>query len=596
SLKRAPKQAAVIAALQQYNAISLEQCRELGFSSEVIRQLKNKQLIGECELAAPTPSLEEQLPLLPEQQAALNAISPGEFHSYLLDGATGSGKTEVYLQAINKVFKQNPTAQALVLVPEIGLTPQMLTRFTRRFGNQIVSLHSGLNDRERLDGWLRAKSGEARIIIGTRSAIFTPQANLGIIIVDEEHDGSFKQQDGLRYNARDLAIVRGKNLGIPVLLGSATPALETLNNAEQGRFRHLRLTRSAVSTQQAAVKVIDLNTEQQQQGLTETSLKAIEQHIQAGNQVLVFLNRRGFAPTVQCADCGWIADCPNCDARLTLHHYPAHLHCHHCDFQRAHLKHCAACNSTRLQPLGLGTERSEQQLQQYFSHTPIIRIDRDSTRGKTALSTLLKPVHDGESCILVGTQMLAKGHHFPNVTLVVVVDADSGLFSADFRGAEHMGQLLTQVSGRAGREHKPGEVLLQSRYPDHPYLQTLITRGYHHFAHMLLDERRLGLMPPYSYLVLIRADAPSPTQAQTFLHNARKRAEAIRPDNSIEILGPLPALMEKRGQRYRFQLQLKALTRGDLKAFVTQLVPALEAISSHRSVRWSVDIDPQDMS
>ncbi len=595
ALGRAPRQSALIASLQAEPTLSLEACQARGFSRGIIRQLKLKGLIEECELSAGMTDCEAPLSLLDEQRQALDSLTPGKFQPCVLEGATGSGKTEVYLQAIARLQAHQAHSQALVLVPEIALTPQMLTRFRRRFGDTVVGLHSGLSDSERLDAWVRARRGDARIVIGTRSAIFTPLAHPGIIIVDEEHDTSFKQQEGLRYNARDLALVRASQLNIPVILGSATPALETLHNAQQGRYQHLLLSQRTGAQLKAPIQVVDLAREPQQQGIAGTSHAAIERHLAAGNQVMVFLNRRGFAPTLQCADCGWIAGCPHCDARLTLHRQPAHLRCHHCDYRRRPPSHCEACHSRRLQPLGQGTERTEESLGQAFPATPIIRIDRDSTRGKQSMSRLLAQVHRGEPCILVGTQMLAKGHHFPHLTLVVVMDADSGLFSADFRAAERMGQLLTQVAGRAGRAQKPGEVFLQSRYPDHPYLQTLIHQGYRAFADLLLKERELGQMPPYSHLALVRADAPDPRVAEAFLQRAKLLAQGLATED-IELLGPLPALMERRGQRYRFLLQCKSEWRPSLRQFMQALISALNSETTQHNLRWSVDVDPQDMS
>jgi len=594
ALARARRQAELISALQTIAALSLEECKARGFSREVIRQLQLKGLIEICELEQTAPPCEPSLTLLPQQRQALDAIKPEGFQACLLEGATGSGKTEVYLQAIARIQAHQPHSQALVLVPEIALTPQMLSRFRQRFGDTVAGLHSGLNDSERLDVWVRARSGKARIIIGTRSAIFTPLAHPGIIIVDEEHDLSFKQQDGLRYNARDLALVRARQAKIPVILGSATPALETLHNTNQGRYHHLRLSQRTGTQHRAPIHMVDLASEAQHQGMAQSSQAAIERHLQAGNQVMVFLNRRGFAPTLQCADCGWIADCPHCDARLTLHRQPVHLRCHHCDHRRTPPARCTVCHSSRLQPLGQGTARMEESLAQAFPTTPIIRIDRDSTRGQHSLTKLLKPVHQGQPCILIGTQMLAKGHHFPHLTLVVVMDADAGLFSADFRSAERMGQLLTQVAGRAGRADKPGEVLLQSRYPEHPYLQTLIQQGYGVFAQLLLSERELGQMPPYSYLALLRADAPDPLLAESFLQRAKKLAHTLNTEG-IELLGPLPALMERRGQRYRFLLQCKSLSRPQLRQFLHTFIEALRRETPPRNLRWAIDVDPQDM-
>ncbi|WP_049723505.1 primosomal protein N' [Gilvimarinus polysaccharolyticus] len=595
ALGRARQQASIIKQLQQHGACRWAELKNAGCSREALRALSEKKLIRPTSNLAAPFNAQSPLNLNPEQQAALGAIAPHGFGVYLLDGTTGSGKTEVYLQAIAQALAANPQAQALVLVPEIGLTPQTLARFRHRFGPSVCAVHSGLNDTERLNSWVRAAEGDARIIIGTRSAIFTPMANPALIIIDEEHDGSFKQQDGFRYSARDLAAVRARMLNIPLILGSATPSLEVLQNAHDGRYRHLRLTQRATANQATPIEVINSQPAAEQHGITSEALTALAQHTGAGNQALVFLNRRGFAPVLQCRDCGHQLSCPHCDARLTLHRSPYHLHCHHCDYQRPPAKHCESCQGHRLEPLGAGTERSEEYLNQVFPDTPVIRIDRDSTRNKGALDALINKVHEGEPCILVGTQMLAKGHHFPKVTLVIILDVDSGLFSADFRGPERMGQLITQVAGRAGRADQPGQVLLQSQHGDHPLLQLLLNQGYGQFAQALLDERALTLMPPSAFLVLLRADAPNPAAAMQFLQQARLLAESIQTDQQVQILGPMPALMEKRGQRFRYLLQFKALNRRTLNAYAGKLITLIDAQKTARTIRWSIDIDPQEM-
>lgn len=595
ALKRSRRQAELIEKLQQTGVCRWSELKDEGYSREALRALGDKKLIRPAREATSFRG-EPPLTLNSEQQCALDAIGLDSFGIYLLDGTTGSGKTEVYLQAIARALANDPQAQALVLVPEIGLTPQTLARFRRRFGPSVCAVHSALNDTERLNNWLRASSGEARVIIGTRSAIFTPLANPALIIVDEEHDGSFKQQDGFRYSARDLAAVRAQKLNIPLLLGSATPSLEALHNARTGRYQHLRLTQRATANPTAPIEVIDSQSATEHQGLTPEALNAIEQHIGAGNQALVFLNRRGFAPVLQCRDCGHQLNCPHCDAKLTLHRNPYHLHCHHCDFQRPPAKRCESCQSPRLEPLGAGTERSEEYLSQTFPDTPVIRIDRDSTRNKGSLDALINKVHEGKPCILVGTQMLAKGHHFPKVTLVIILDIDSGLFSADFRGPERMGQLITQVAGRAGRADQPGQVLLQSQHGDHPLLQLLLNQGYGQFAQALLDERELTLMPPLAFLALLRADAPNPGAAMAFLQTARELAETLPSEHQIQILGPLPALMEKRGKRFRYLLQFKALSRRGLSVYLGQLIGLLDQQKITRDTRWAIDIDPQEMS
>ena len=544
------------------------------------------------------PAEQEQL-LNPDQKTACDQITQalGRYQGFLLDGVTGSGKTEVYLQAI----AQTRTAgkQALVLVPEISLTPQTLARFQQRFDEPIAVLHSGLTTRQRLNAWLAASSGQAGIIIGTRSAVFTPMAAPGLIIVDEEHDSSFKQQDGFRYSARDLAVMRASAEQIPIVLGSATPSLESLQNAASGRYTRLRLTERAGSANKPRFVLIDTHAQDMNQGFSGKLLEHIQQHLNDGNQVLVFINRRGFAPVLQCGDCGWTAECKFCDARLTIHKSPPHLCCHHCERRHPVFRHCPDCGGKSMQAVGVGTERSEAFLQSCFPTTDVIRIDRDVTRKKDELERLLAKVQQGEPCILVGTQMLAKGHHFPKVTLVAVLEADSGLFSADFRGQEFMAQLLTQVAGRAGRAEQPGEVLIQTQHATHQSLHILINQGYHALAEQLMQERQHTSMPPFTHLACIRAEAINSQAPLEFLMKARALTEQICDKQHLQqrimINGPLPAPMEKRANRFRQQLLVRAHHRQDLQLLLSTLSLQLEGLSSQRHVRWSVDVDPQDM-
>lgn len=600
ALKRAPRQAELLAALQQRGALNRADLAALGIARSHVRTLEDKGLVLSHEqVLTPPPSLEilrdTPLTLSNEQAAALARIPAEGFHISLLDGTTGSGKTEIYLQAIARTLAQGK--QALVLVPEIGLTPQTLARFQRRFAQPVVALHSGMNDRERLDAWLQARDGRARIVIGTRSAIFTPMADLGILIVDEEHDSSFKQQEGFRYSARDLAAMRAHRLGIPLILGSATPSLESLHNARTGRYHYLRLTHRPGNAQAPELLTQDIRRQPLDEGFSGETLERIRTTLESGNQVLVFLNRRGYAPTLECPDCGWLAECSHCDTRLTLHQTPRHLHCHHCDHQRAVPRACPSCKSTRLQPLGQGTERSEEALQRHFPDTRVLRVDRDSTRQKNAFRDLVEEVHRGDPCILVGTQMLAKGHHFADVTLVVILDSDAGLFSTDFRGPERMGQLLLQVAGRAGREDKPGQVVIQTHHADHPLVRTLLERGYHAFAELILSERRLTGLPPFRHMALIRAESKRPENAVAFLKQVRLLAEQRHPPNhELGYLGPLPAMLEKRGDRFRYQLQLNAANRGVLQQLLSQLAPEMEQHALAKRNRWSIDVDPQDMN
>lgn len=604
-LRRAPRQREILSFLQEHEVLDKAALVELGLSASALIALQANGFIVMEERAAPVGRAydpqhadSKALSLNEEQAAAVDCIlgQLDRFQCHLLDGITGSGKTEVYLQVIAAVLARSQ--QALVLVPEISLTPQTISRFRQRFQCRIAVLHSGLTDTERLNAWLEARDGVADIIIGTRSAVFTPLARPGLIIIDEEHDASFKQQDGLRYSARDLAIVRARAENMNIVLGSATPSLESLHNALSGRYSHLRLRVRAGDAASPALRLLDTTHEVLQEGFSVALLTQMKLHLQRGHQVLVFINRRGFAPTLQCADCGWVAECKHCAARMTLHRAQAHLRCHHCEARRPVDHYCPHCKSANLHALGVGTQRIEHFLSTQFADTRVLRIDRDTTRRKNALDALLNEVHQGEACILIGTQMLAKGHHFPGVTLVAVLDADAGLFSADFRGQEHTAQLLMQVAGRSGRAGTPGAVLIQTRHADHATLRTLVSTGYDAFARNLLQERRAAQMPPFSHLTLLRAEAVDPRAPELFLAQARQLANAIIEEQglgSLSMIGPLPSPMEKRQNRFRAQLLLQTPQRPVMQQLLSSLCPALEKDKAARSVRWSVDVDPQDM-
>jgi primosomal protein N' (replication factor Y) len=530
--------------------------------------------------------------LNPAQSQAVASVSEhlGEGSRFLLQGVTGSGKTEVYLEIIEKVIKAG--RQTLVLVPEIGLTPQLLRRFRERLGNSIAVMHSGLNDSERHCAWAMASSGEAQVVIGTRSAVFTPLKRPGLIVIDEEHDASLKQQDGFRYHARDLAVMRAHRLNIPILLGSATPSLESLRRCEEGAYQLLRLPKRAGAAKPPSIQLLDMRKGQQKDGLSGILIDEIHRHLKQQGQVLLFLNRRGFAPTLLCEDCGWIAHCQRCDARMTWHEGSRQLRCHHCGAEQAIPKQCGDCGSEHLYPLGQGTERIEQTLEEAFPDVTIERIDRDSTRRKGALESSLARAHTGESRILIGTQMLAKGHDFPGVTLVGILDCDQGLFSADFRAAERMAQLITQVAGRAGRAERQGEVLIQTRNPDHPLLQTLIHQGFEAFAKELLEERRMAQLPPFAYLALLRVEAQQREVPARFISQLLKALPRI---DQVDLLGPVPAPMEKRAGRFRYQLLISARERGPLHAQLHQLMHLIREMPETRKVRWSLDVDPVEM-
>ncbi len=595
-LVRAPRQAAVIAQLLNHAEGLPRQALDVPLN--VLTTLKDRNWVTDYESVRPvqqarTNTPENKLPLNAHQQAAVDTVSSSleRFNAYLLEGVTGSGKTEVYLQLIETVLAQQ--RQVLLLVPEIGLTPQLVSRFEKRLSVPLAILHSGLTDRQRLDNWQLARSGEARVVIGTRSAGFTPLANMGLIIVDEEHDISLKQQEGFRYSARDLAVWRAHKLNIPIMLGSATPSLESLYNVAQQRYRLLSLPERAGKACMPKLHLLDIRHQPMQDMLSEPLLKQMQLHLDQGGQVLVFLNRRGFAPVLLCHDCGWHADCPRCDARMTYHRKHQQLRCHHCGHQRRVTPHCPDCGSGELIAIGQGTERMEQTLTERFPNQTVLRIDRDTTRRKGSLQTALQDATSGKAHILVGTQMLAKGHHFPAVTLVAIVDADQGLFGSDFRSSERMAQLIVQVAGRAGRGEQAGVVIIQTHQPDHPLLRQLAEQDYQAFAKAALQERCAAQFPPYTNLALLRAEATQADAPMAFLDYARHLALGLQLD--IQLWGPLPAPMERRAGRYRAQLMFQASQRRELHQLLDVLIPQFEGSKLARKVRWSIDVDPQDM-
>jgi primosomal protein N' (replication factor Y) len=529
-----------------------------------------------------------------EQHHAIETVyaARDRFQSFVLDGVTGSGKTEVYLAVIERIIALG--RQAMVLIPEIGLTPQIVSRLQDRLSVPMAVLHSGLSDGERLQAWCAARDGRAAVVVGTRSAVFTPLARPGLFVVDEEHDASFKQQDGFRYSARDLAIVRARQCGVPVVLGSATPSLESLNNIASGRHQELQLTHRAEGAAVPGVEVLDLRGQPFEDGISSRLAQAIEQCLADGEQVLLFVNRRGFAPILICHACGWQADCSRCDAHMVYHRASGRLRCHHCAAEREVPATCPQCGEADLRALGVGTQRVVDALRERFPDAKIARVDRDSTRRKGALQGVLDAIHAGHTNILVGTQMLAKGHHFPNVTLVGILDADGGLFGADFRAAERMAQLLVQVAGRAGRGQRPGRVFIQTHHPDHALLRVLVREGYRRFGTAALSERQQAALPPFSCLALLRAESPQRDRAIAFLEEARARALGLV-DNSVLALGPVPAPMERRAGRFRAQLLLLSDERAPLHGLLLPWLEELETLKSGRRVRWSLDVDPQEM-
>lgn len=592
--KISEKQESLLSLVTENAGINTALVLRAGFNQKTLTCLLEKKLIEEKTLIINqkinTLIKTKPLELTGEQKQALNIINEkDEFNPILLQGITGSGKTEVYLQAIEHYLRKNK--QILVLIPEISLTPQTTTRFLKRFNAPITLLHSGLSTNERFLAWQEVISDNAKIIIGTRSALFMPIKNLGLIIIDEEHDMSFKQQDGFRYSARDLSIKYAQLLNIPIVLGSATPSLETYYNATQARYAHLLLTQRANQAMLPKIHLIDIKGLALESGLSKPLLDKIHEHLSNQHQVLLFLNRRGFSPVLMCHLCGFVYHCSECDKPYTLHVKAKELRCHRCDIKRPLPTHCDDCHSTDLLPIGLGTERLEQLLETKFNGYKVARIDRDTTSKKGSMDKFLADILANKYQILIGTQMLAKGHHFPNVTLAVIIDGDSHLFSTDFRSSERFGQLLTQVAGRAGREADLGEVVIQTRHPEHPVLQPLIKHDYIAFCNLLLKERALTKLPPFGHLALIRAQAPNAFAASNFLKTLTK----INHPN-ITQLGPSPAPIARKKGFHQSQLLLHATHRKFLQQLLPHLMHALFKQKKPYNLTYSLDLDPQDLA
>jgi primosomal protein N' (replication factor Y) (superfamily II helicase) len=594
--RRAPKQRALLAWLQALGRATAEEIGE-SFESGQLRALHHRGWVAVHEAPPGQPAAMEVQPsdvtlTLPQEEcvaALLGSLSA--FSVHLLYGVTGSGKTEVYLRVIAAAIAAG--GQALVLVPEIALTPQLVDRFRRRFSSGVVAVHSGLTGSERRDAWRAAHSGQARIVIGTRSAVFTSMPNLALIVVDEEHDASYKQQEGFRYSARDLAVLRARGAAVPILLGSATPSLETLDNAATARYSKHVLPQRPGAARAPSIRLLDLRKHAADQGLSTPAMQAMQHHLQGGGQVIVFLNRRGYAPTLFCNACGWVAPCPHCDARMTLHQRAQQLRCHHCGAHGAVPALCASCNQP-LHPVGQGTERVEETLVRLFPQAPLARLDRDTASARGAVQTVLDRVHSGEARILVGTQMLTKGHHFPEVSLVVILNADQGLFAGDFRATERLAQTITQVAGRAGRGSKAGEVLIQTEYPEHPLLKRLLTEGYEGFAAGALEERREAGWPPYSRLAMLRAEAKDSAALDAFLLAALDAGRSLN-EPAVRILGPASALIARRADHFRAHLLLETVARSTLQRFLTGWLPLVESLPGPPGLRWSIDVDPLEV-
>lgn len=600
-LKRSEKQQDAYKILKLHPTGTSENILNLaGIETATLKALEKKQ-ITQCILEAqdfkPQAMTLAQMPLTPndEQKRAIQNILKARhsYHAFLLDGLTGSGKTEVYLQVMQEVLKQGK--QVLVLVPEIGLTPQTVSRFQSRFHCHIALLHSGLNDSKRLQAWQSAQTGKASIVIGTRSAIYTPLPHLGLIVLDEEHDLSFKQQEGFRYHARDVALYRAHLENCPIILGSATPSIDSYALVEQGKMTRLELDQRAGVAVMPKMHVIDLKVAQKQNGISQQLIHEVQKRLDKKQQVLIFLNRRGYAPVLICESCGWQAKCPHCDANFTVHRQPyQHLHCHHCGTIHHMPEHCPQCQHSELKPIGLGTAKVEENLQELFPNFDVIRVDRDSTSRVGSWQKIYNKIQKSEPIILLGTQMLAKGHHFPYVTLVAILDIDSGLLSVDFRATERTAQLIIQVAGRAGRGEKKGEVYLQTLRPDHPLLNTLLESGYRSFAKQTLKERKAAWMPPYRYAALLRCESKDQELNQSFL---QEHAQALRQasENSIDIWGPIPAPMERKAGRYQAHMVLLSKDRARMHFYIRQWWQNVWHNKPH-GMKLSLDIDPQELS
>ena len=599
-LSKAPNQKKLIEVLKDKRELSQKAAAAYGVNTSSINALIDKGLISRYVRELSPYKKEEVLDtgsvkkkLNEEQKFAVDSIIKSQNHNkvFLLNGITGSGKTEVYLQAIQEVIKKGK--QALILIPEIGLAPQAEERFKKYFGERVLSFHSAKNDREKVDAWLGASKGLIDIIIGTRSSVFMPMKDIGIIVIDEEHDLSYKQVDRFRYSARDIALYRAKIEKIPVVLASATPSLETLHNSLEGKYEILNLTKRATGASLPKYLPVDLRGKELKEGFSDELIDASEEELKKGNQVLIFLNRRGYAPSLICKTCGWLSNCDRCDALMTIHKRPPKLQCHHCESQKDEPKVCPSCQSNDFLSYGYGTERIEEFLTKRFSKFPVLRIDSDSTRKKESMNEYLGLINSGKPMVLLGTQLLAKGHHFPDVTLVGILDADSGLFSADFRGSERVAQLMTQVAGRAGRDKKPGKAILQSYCPDHPQIEELIKGSYESFAKNLLLERKSAKSPPFTFLAKIQAESTNSYVSRDFIKaliNKLKKSKAYPKD--IRVVGPLPAIMEKKSGVYRWELSVLSDSRNSLHKFLDLSQASLYNSKTSKKVRWSIDVDP----
>jgi len=564
-LNRAPLQLALIKRFMSQRFLSADDFKDSASSwRQAIAALVEKAWVEEIDAEPYLPAREQErvtsLTLTSQQAEAvasiIDAIESEQFSSLLLHGVTGSGKTEVYFSAMESVLEQGK--QVLLMVPEIGLTPQLISRVEQRFSQAVVQMHSALNDTERHHAWWHAKQGNAKIVIGTRSSVFSSFADLGLIIVDEEHDGSFKQQDGVRYQARDVAIYRAKQANVPIVLGSATPSIETYMNADTGRYRLLRLSERATKVTLPKIELIDLNLQPTNDGLSPGMLEAIKATLANEKQVMLFLNRRGYAPVLYCKDCQQAAKCHRCDSNLTLHRRVNRMRCHHCGYEGQIKLKCGACQSTEMVDVGEGTQRVEDAIALRFPEHSLLRIDRDSTSRKGELADVLEQARSGAADILVGTQLITKGHDFPNVGMVGILEADQGLYSTDFRATEALFQQILQVSGRAGRRDEVGRVFIQTRFPEHPFFDKITQHDFIGFAKDLMLERQAANFPPFGFFALLRAESPHQAQALQFLRKAR---HDMQPQDGVRLMDAVPAPMERRAGKFRAQLLICANQR-----------------------------------
>lgn len=559
------------------------------------RSSRPKKQADEPHSATAHERQDQPITLSPEQQHAVKEVlrKRKQWQPYVLHGIAGSGKTEVYLSIARDIVQRNQ--QVLILVPEVGLTPQIASRFAQHFGEKALAIvHSGLTPVQRYKAWQEAKAGRVKIIIGTRSAVFTATPHLGLIVVDEEHDISFKQQDGFCYSARDVALLRAQAKRIPIVLGSATPCLESMHNTQTGRYLRLPLSQRPHGIAQPKHYVIDTCGQKMHGGISATLMHTITKHIEAGNQVLLFLNRRGYAPAWVCTQCGWTQECPNCSVHLVFHFSTKRLHCHHCNHQQPAHKLCSECMENTMQASGVGTQRCERALREALCDTPIYRIDRDSMRSISHLKSVFERIQCGAPCVLIGTQMLAKGHHLPNVTLAAILDCDSFFYSTDFRASERFGQLVTQVAGRSGRWKKSGEVIIQTRNPNNHKLQELLNNQYTDFARTLLDERKQQQLPPFSYMALLNCEARTAELAEMQLTEMQ---QALVPTLSDELtlVGPIPPPLHVRAKWHRRMTIMYAKSRSARAKTLTEICNLMDTSQFRPNVqlRWSLDVDPQ---